>query len=104
MKKDLLFAVALSLVLTVSANAAVTVEETTDAEYIMNSGYSQLMAEDVFMQKTRSTGKPIEPLYEKNQNVLVKTWKKIYAYIDPAQDSLDRIHHDIKPAPSASDL
>jgi hypothetical protein len=62
------------------------------------------MAEDIFMQKTRATGKSIEPLYEKDQNVLVKTWKKIYAYIDPAQDLPDRIHHDIEVSPSFSDL
>ena len=104
MKKNLLFAVALSILLTLSAKAAVTVEETTDAEYIINSGYSQIMAEDVFVQKTRVNGKPIEPLYEKNQNILVRAWKKLYAYIDPAQELPDNIHHDIKNSPSYSDL
>ena len=104
MKKNLLFAVALSVLVTLSVKAAVTVEETTDAEHIINSGYSQVMAEDIFMQKSRSTGKPIEPLYEKKQNVLVKAWEKLYAYIDPGQELPDRIHHDIKDSPSFSDL
>ena len=49
-------------------------------------------------------GKPIEPLYEKSQNVLVRGWRKFYAYFDPSIEAPDRIHHDIKLAPSATDL
>lgn len=104
MKRNLLFAIALVAFITVPAMAAVTVEETTDAEFLINSGYSQVMAEDVFMLKNRSAGKPIEPLYEKSQNVFVRGWKKFYAYLDPAQDNEDRLHHDIKLSPSYTDL
>lgn len=104
MKRNLLFAIALMAFITVPAMAAVTVEEMTDAEYMLNAGYSQLAAEDVFMQKNRVAGKPVEPLYEKSQNVFVKGWRKFYAYLDPSQDEPDRLHHDIKPSPSISDL
>ena len=104
MKRNLLFAIALMAFITVPAMAAVTVEETTDAEYLINAGYSQVMAEDIFMQKNRVNGKPIEPLYEKSQNVFVRRWRKFYSYLDPSQESVDRIHHDIKLSPSTSDL
>ena len=104
MKRNLLFVIALMAFLTVSVRAEVTVEQTTDAEYLINAGYSQIMAEDVFMLKNRAAGQPIEPLYEKSQNGIVKGWRKFFAYIDPAQDSVDRIHHDIKMVPSATDL
>lgn len=105
MKRNLLFAIALMAFITVPAMAAVTVEESTDAEYLINSGYSQAVAEDVFMLKNRTAGKPVEPLYEKSQNVFVRGWKKFYAYLDPAQDNEEsRIHHDVKLSPSYTDL
>lgn len=104
MKRNLLIAMFLLGMLIIPAKAAVTVEETTDAEYLINSGYSQLFAEDVFVQKNRNTGKPIEPLYERSQNVFVKTWKKFYSYLDPAVENYDRIHHDVQPSPSYTDL
>ena len=84
--------------------ATVTVNELTDSEYLINNGYSQAVAEDVFMEKNRVNGQPIEPLYEKSQNKFVKCCRFIFGYLDPAQDTYDRIHHDIKLSPSVSDL
>ena len=104
MKRNLLFAIALVALMTISAHAAVTVEETTDAEYLINAGYSQATAEDIFMLKNRANGKTIEPLYETSQNIFVRGWKRFYSYLDPAIDSPDRIHHDINLSPSFSDL
>lgn len=104
MKRNLLLMIAVFAFATLVARADVTVEETTDAEYLINSGYSQVAAEDVFVLKNRVNGKPIEPLYEKSQNVLVKAWKKFYAYLDPSQECVDRIHHDIQMRPSFTDL
>ena len=77
---------------------------TYDAEHLINSGYSQMFAEDVFVQKNRVAGRPIEPLYEKSENRVTTILKKIYAYIDPAQETSDKIHHDIVDKPSYSDL
>ena len=84
--------------------ADVTVEQATDAEYLINQGYSQELAEDVFISKNRASGKPIEPLYERSQNVLVKFWKGLRAYVDPAIESPDKIHHDYSTSPKYSDL
>ena len=104
MRKELLLLSTLVALVSMPVMAAVTVEETTDSEYLINSGYSQIMAEDVFMSKNRVNGKTIEPLYEKSQNKFVKACRKLYAYIDPAQDEADRLHHDIKMSPVFSDL
>lgn len=104
MKRNLLLSMALMAFLALPSMAVMTVEQSTDAEYIINSGFSQAVAEDVFMLKNRATGQPIEPLYEKSQNIFVKAWKKLYSYVDPAQDTYDRLHHDIKQNPSFSDL
>ncbi len=104
MKRSLILILGLTLFTVMPTMAAVTVEETTDAEYLMNSGYSQLTAEDVFVQKNRATGKPIETLYDTSSNKLVNLWKRFYAYLDPGIDSVDRVHHDIKPSPSFTDL
>lgn len=103
MKKVLFLLVVLGLFI-VPAKAAITVEETTDAEALINAGYSQSLAEDVFVQKNRVTGKPIEPLYEKSQNKFVKLCKKMYAYLDPSVENYDHIHHDIHRSPSVLDL
>lgn len=104
MRRELLFGIALAAFMVTPCMAAVTVEETTDAERLMNAGYSEITAEDVFMLKNRANGKPVEPLYEKSQNKFVKACRKFYAYIDPAQDLPDRLHHDVSPSPSWSDL
>ena len=104
MRRELLFGIALIAFMVTPCMAAVTLEQATDAEHLLNSGYSELVVEDVFMMKNRATGKPVEPLYEKSQNKFVNVCRKIYAYIDPAQDLPDRLHHDIQPSPSWSDL
>ena len=104
MRKELLFGIILSIGLVLPAIADVTVEEMTDAEYLINQGYSQEFAEDAFVLKNRSNGKPIEPLYEKSQNVLVKFWRNFQSYLDPAVEMPDRIHHDFSTSPRYSDL
>lgn len=104
MKKSLLITLFLLGVLVLPAKSAVTVEESTDTEYLINSGYSQVLVEDVFVQKNRASARPIEPLYEKSENRVARILKTIYAYIDPAQETPDKIHHNIKDKPSYSDL
>ncbi len=104
MKKNLLYLVILGFMLVFPVKAAVTVEESTDAEYLINAGYSQSFAEDVFVQKNRVLGKPIEPLYEKSQNKFVRACRKFYSYLDPSIENVDKIHHEIKLSPAVSDL
>ena len=103
-RKIILLSLALSLVAVMPAMAEVTPEQLTDPEYVVNQGYSQLTAEDMYVMKNRATGKPIEPLYNKKSNFLVRGWKALWGYADPANDEFDRIHHNIKPSPSFSDL
>ena len=104
MKKYLILCFVMTALSVVPSIASVTVEEQTDAEYLINEGYSQLTAEDVFVSKNRATGKPIEPLYNKKHQKCIKFFKTIYGYIDPSIDEADRLHHNIKPSPSYSDL
>ena len=102
--KRVLFSLVLSAILTVPAMAAVTVEQTTDAEFLINSGYSQRTAEEVFIAKNRANARPAEALYEESGNSFARWWKKFYSYLDPAQEQYDSLHHDIKMSPDASDL
>ena len=104
MKRSLLIVLALFMAFAPKANASVTVEQTTDPEYVVNSGYSELTAEEVYLAKKRLNGEPAEPLYTKSRNKFVRFCKNVYAYIDPAADSDERIHHDIKAGPSWRDL
>ena len=102
--KKVLFSLMILGLCTIPSGASITVEETTDAEALINSGFSQSFAEDIFIQKNRVTGKPIEPLYEKSQNRFVKLCRKMYAYLDPGIENYDHIHHDITRSPSMLDL
>ena len=103
MKKSLLLMV-LSLMLSLSANATISVEEATEPEYLINSGYSEVAAEEVAIAKNRVMRKPAEPLYQKKQNKFVRAWRNFYGYLDPSVDTDERIHHDIHMSPSWRDL
>ena len=103
-RRVILLGLILSAIAVIPSMASITVEQSTDPEFIINQGYSELTAEDIFMSKNRAKGAPIEPLYNKDQNGFVKGWKAFWAYIDPARDEFDRLHHNIKPSPSCSDL
>ena len=105
MKRRVLFlSLILSAVAIIPAMASVTVEQATEPEYVMNQGYSAITAEDVNMVKNRHTGKPVESLYDRNDNVMVRGWNAFWGYIDPAHENYDRLHHNIKPSNSFSDL
>ena len=104
-RRFILLSLLLSAVALIPASASVSVEQSTEPEYLINAGYSQMAAEDIFIMKNRANGKPIEPLYDRNDNnVFVKSWKSFWGYIDPARDEADKIHHDIQPVPSYKDL
>ena len=102
MKRSLLFISALFMFSCVSAGAAVTVEQSTEPDYIINSGYSEATAEEIMMVKSRVNGQPSEPLYDKH-NKFVRFWRNVYGYLDPAQDTDERIHHDIHMSPNFRD-
>ena len=104
MKRSLLIVTALMLGFFSNSQASITVDNMTDPEYMINSGYSEATAEEVLIAKKRTNGQPAERLYEKDQNKFVRFWRNLYAYIDPAWDSDERIHHDIQQSPSYHDL
>lgn len=103
MKRNLLL-LALVTAFCAQANAAITVEQTTDPECIINSGYSEQCAEEVLISKQRANGLPAEPLYDKKRSKFVRFWRNLYGYIEPAWDTDERIHHDINPSPNWRDL
>ena len=104
MKRSLVLVLFLSLAFCMRANASVTVEQSTSPEYIINSGYSQVTAEEITIMKNRIDGKPVEPLYEKKQNKFVRFCRRVYGYIDPSIDTEERYYHDINMSPSWKDL
>ncbi len=104
MRRNLLLVLALFTALCFQVNAEMTVEQTTDPEYLINNGYSEVQAEEVLIMKNRAAGKPCEPLYEKNNNKFVRFLKNCYSYLDPAADSEERYHHDVKMSPHYTDL
>ena len=104
MKRVFLLVVAISTVLSLQSNATVTSDQLTDSAYMYNNGYSEATAEEVLIQKSRVSGKPSEPIYDKSYNKFVRFCRNVYGYIDPASDTDERIHHDIHMSPSAKDL
>lgn len=104
MRRNLFLVLALFTALCISARADITLEQQTSPEYLINNGYSEAAAEQALMQKNRVAGEPCEPLYEQKHNKFVRFMKGCYSYIDPAQDNIERYHHDIKMSPSHTDL
>ena len=103
MKKTLMI-LALLILFCVPVKASVTVEQATSPEYLINSGFSEATAEEVFIEKNRKHGKPVEPLYTKNYDAVINFFRNIYGYIDPSIDTQERYHHDIHQSPSWKDL
>ena len=103
-RRVILLSLLLSVVAAVPSMSAVTPRQATDAEYLMNAGYSQLTAEDVLVLKNRANGNAPETLYRKDSNGFVRGWKAFWGYIDPARDEFDRVHHNVQPSPAFSDL
>lgn len=104
MKKNLVLSLLLFSVLCIRANADITLEQASDAEYLINSGYSEAAAEEVFLVKNRINGKACEPLYDKESNKTFKFIKNFCSYLDPALDNDERLHHDVEQSPSYKDL
>ena len=103
MKRNLLV-LALFMTVGIQANASVPLQQTTEPEYIINSGYSSATAEEILILKNRAAGNPSEPLYDRSHNKFVRFWRNIYGYLDPACDTDERIYHDIHMSPNYRDL
>ena len=102
MRRNLLLLLVLLMLGCIQVKAAVTPEQLLEPDYVINNGYSEATAEEVMLVKNRVNGTPAEPLYEKH-NRFVRFCRNVYGILDPAQDTDERIHHDIHMSPSAKD-
>lgn len=103
-RRVILLSLVLSAFIAVPAMAAVTPEQVTDPEHVINQGYSVETAEDVLILKNRALGKPAETLYDRDSNIFVRGWRSFWGYVDPANVEGDKLHHNIKQSPSFTDL
>lgn len=103
MRRVLLSLLALTTFACVQTIAAVTPEQVTEPDYVINSGYSEATAEEILIAKNRVAGKPAEPLYDRKYNRFIRFCRNVYGYIDPSIDTDERIHHDIHLSPSPRD-
>ena len=107
MKIKLLLVVLCIMVCSISANAAITVDQSTSREYVVNSGYSETTSDAVTVVKNRSQGleyyTPAEQRY-RNSNGIFKFFRNLFNYTDPAADDYSFFHHDVEPAPAYTDL
>lgn len=104
MKKSLFLVLALCFLCNVQGNASVTSEQLTEPEYVINNGYSEAAAEEVLKVKNRAAGKPVEPLYDKSYSGFTRFCRNIFGYIDPSQDTDERLHHNIHQSANWKDL
>ena len=104
MRRVLVSILALFAFAATQVSAATTVEQLTEPDYVINNGYSEAMAEEIVIQKNRVAGKPAEPLYERKHGRFVRFCRNVYGYLDPAQDTDERIHHNIHISPNVRDL
>lgn len=104
MKRNLLLILALFTITCMQSNAATTVSQSTEPDFIINNGYSEATAEEVLLIKNRVNGKPAEPIYDRKRSKAARFWRNVYGYIDPASDTDERIHHDIHMSPNVRDL
>lgn len=88
------------------AKAEVTPDEYLDPSYIMNSGFSEMMAADAIIHQSRANGVPAMNIEEKayHSKPFIKAVRKTFIYLDPALDDDYRYHHDIKMTPQYNDL
>ena len=106
MKKILLIAVA--VMIPTMAHSAVSVDQTTNSAVLRNNGYSGQTADMVNISKARANGQQYYTQDEvafKKQNKFVRFWRNLFGdFIDPAQDTDERIHHDIHQSTNYKDL
>ena len=105
MKKLLLLAIAVAI--PTMAQAAISVDQTTNNERLIKNGYSKQTTDIINVSKARATGQEYYPEDEKafkKQNKFVRFWRKLYVYADPAAEDYSYYHHNIDTTPSYTDL
>ena len=105
MKKLLL--IAMLATIPAVAQATISVDQASNPEVLINNGFSKQTADIVSVGKARATGRAYYTEDEKafqKQNKIVKFWRKLYVYTDPAAEDYSFYHHDTKTTPSYTDL
>ena len=104
MERKLVLSLAMATILCLQSHAAISSNQLTEPDYVINNGYSEATAEEIMLIKNRTNGKPYEPISDKKHNKFVRFCRNVYGYIDPAQDTDERMHHDVHMSPSVKDL
>lgn len=84
----------LAFVFTNVAKAEMHVTDYMSYEFMETQGYSHDMLRLVEINKAKTFGEKIPPIW--SRNIIVRGWQKFWAYVDPAQDYGDFGEHDIK--------
>lgn len=104
MRRSLILLIAICSAFCLKSFASVSSNQMTEPEYVINSGYSEAAAEEILKVKSRAAGQPVEPLYDKSYNRATRFFRNIYGYLDPSQDTDERLHHDIHQSSNWKDL
>ena len=87
--------------------AAISVDQTTNAQFLRNQGFSAQTTDAVNVSKARAVGQEYYTKDEenfRNSNKFVRFFRKLYIYTDPASEDYSFYHHDTDTTPSYQDL
>lgn len=103
----ILLLTSMMMLIPLCANSAVTVEQATSRDYVMNQGFSEDTYEIITVEKNRGVGREYYTASERadrNLTPLGRFFRKFYSYADPAAQDFSFYHHNNDPAPVYSDL
>ena len=89
------------------ANSAITVDQSTSKEFVMNQGFSEDTYEIITVEKNRGVGKEYYTAAERRDrelNPVLRFFRKLYSYTDPGAQDFSFYHHNNNPVPVYSDL
>lgn len=95
------------VLLPLSCNASIVLEDTTSPAVMKNQGYSTDMTNITNVLKHRAVGQEYYTDDEKefrNSNKVVRFFRKLYAYTDPAAEDYSLFHHEIEVTPKYTDF
>lgn len=107
MKTRLLLIAALAIIVQLQSSAAISVDQTTNPQYLKNTGYSDALSSDVSVVKARGLGQEYytqDEVTYKNMTPVAKFLRKFYVYTDPAAEDYSFTHHDTTTVPKYTDF
>ena len=105
--RQILLIASFMMLVPLSANSAVTVDQSTSKDYVVNQGYSEETYETITVEKNRGVGKEYYTAREKRDRELpkvVRFFRKFYSYTDPGAEDFSFYHHNFSTTPSYTDL